>query len=359
MATQTQTDITAIQAYAGQYDKKIITQIVNQLDVAKDLEVRRNLTAPVNLPKFSAADGFRPVDTTIEEPDDSSGTFGVRQLVPKVGMKILKIVPEDLRPTYLSEQLDPNAKEYPAGFAQYYWEAQTKKLAAEINNNGYFGVNSADILAYNAATAYTVGSTFQYINKSYYKVTTATNAGETPISNPAKFKKINNAVVTKGLGTIIGEEYANLPSRNKITTGALTSANAYDKVISFYMSLPEEIRPVGGLIRCSQTTYDNFSLHALSKFTNGIQNLQVPGKVGSSIFGSDGMWMLKPCSWMSGSGRLIATLDGNLIMGTNQTSDFSSIGNIVPFLHGYRAIMKMILAYQIADLEVLFVNDQV
>jgi hypothetical protein len=357
VANTPQTDITAIANYAGKYETKIITQIVNSLDVAKDLTVRRNLTAPVNLPKFSATDGFRPVDTSIEEPDGQSGIFGIRQLIPRVGMKILKIVPEDLRGTYLSDILDPNAKEYPAGFAEYFWEAQIKKLAQEINNNSYFGVDSFDIIAFNAGTAYNIGDRFSY-NKSFYQVITATTAGQTPDTNAAKFKKINNASVAKGLGTIIASEYAGLPARNKITTGALDTANAFDKVVAFYMSLPEEIRPVGGTVYCSQSTYDKYSQATLAKFPNGINDLKVPGMVGSGIFGSDGKWNLKPCTWMSGSGRLIGTLAGNLLMGTNQLSDFSSIGNIVPFLHGYRAIMKMVLAFQIADLEVLFVNDQ-
>jgi len=357
VATTPQNDITAIQNYAGTYERKIITQIVNGLDVANDLTVRRNLTAPVNLPKYSAAEGFRPVDTSIEEPDGPSGQFGIRKLIPRTGMKILKIVPEELRNTYLSDTLDPNAKEYPAGFAQYFWEAQIKKLQAEINNNCYFGVDSYDIVAFDPAASYTVGARFQY-NKSFYQVVTATTAGQTPDTNAAKFKKINNASVAKGLGTIIAEEYAGLPTRNKITTGVLDQTNAFDKVTSFYMSLPEEIRPVGGLVYCSQSTYDKYSLHTLDKLKNGINDLKVPGKVGAAIFGSDGKWMLKPCTWMSGSARMIGTLDGNLNFGTNQTADFGSIGNIVPFLHGYRAIMKMVMAFQIADLEVLFVNDQ-
>jgi hypothetical protein len=357
VATVTQTDITAIQNYAGTFDKKIITQIVNGLDIAKDLTIRRNLTAPVALPKFSAEDGFRPVDTSIEEPDGSSGTFGVRKLIPRTGMKILKIVPEDLRGTFLSEGLDPNAKEYPAGFAQYFWEAQIKKLQAEINNNSFYGVDSFDITAFDAGTAYNVDQKVQY-NKSFYKVVTATSAGQTPDTHPAKFKKINNSSVAKGLGTIITEEYSTLPARNKITTGALDNTNGFDKITGFYTSLPEEIRPLGGEFKVSQSTYDKYMLSALNKFTNGTSLLQVPGKPGASVYGSDGKWIIKPCTWMAGSGRIIATLDGNLQMGTDQTSAFSSIGNIVPFLHGYKAIMKMILAFQIADLEVLFVNDQ-
>lgn len=250
MATTTQSDISQIQNYAGTYERKIIMQILNGLDVAQDLSLRRNLTAPINLPKYSAEDGFRPVDTSIEEPDGSAGKFGIRKLIPRVGMKILKIIPEEFRGTYLSEGLDPNAKELPGGFAQYFWDAQTKKLASEINNNCYFGVDSFDITAFDPAVAYAVDAKVQF-EKSFYKVVSATTAGQTPTTHAAKFKKINNASVAKGLGTIIAEEYASLPARNKIATGALTDTNAFDKITSFYMSLPEEIRPVGGCLNVS------------------------------------------------------------------------------------------------------------
>jgi hypothetical protein len=357
VATQTQTDIEMIKGYAGQNERTIVTQIVNDLDVAKDLEIRRNLKAPVTLNKFTAEDGFRPNDTSINEPAGKDGKMSKRKLTPRTGMKILKIVPEELRDTYISEFLDPNAKALPPEFGEYYWKAQFAKFGAEINNNCFYGVDSTDMDDYDATVTYQVGDQFIY-NKSFWSVLQATTAGQTPISHPLKFRNINNAAVAKGPGTIIKEEYASMSFRNKITTGVLDDTNAFDKITKMYTSLPEEIRALGGEFNVSQATYDKYMLSALTKFTNGTSILQVPGEPGAQIYGSGGKWMLKPRSWMSGSNRIFATLKGNLVMGTDQTSAFSSIGNIVPFLHGFYTIMKVILAFQFKDLEVLFVNDQ-
>ncbi|RIV20542.1 hypothetical protein DYU11_21085 [Fibrisoma montanum] len=363
MATVTQqNDITAIGNYAGTYERQIRLSVFNGLDIVNDLNVVRNLTAPRNLPKYAANDGFRPLDTSIVDPSGLAGKFSIRKLVPRVGMKIFRIVPEELRKTYLSEGLSPNAKEYPGGFAEYYWAEQIKKLQSEINDNSYNGIDSEDILPYDAGTAYTVGSTLLY-DKDYFEVVTATTAGQTPVSHAAKFKNINNKAVAKGPGTIIKEVYATLPARNKIATGTIDRTNAFRKITDFYLGIPEEIRALGGIIRCSRGVYDDYCQNLLTTFTNGTDFMQVVDASGKKmsgmyIFGSDGLWILKPQSWMRGSRRLFTDVNRNLYVGTDQTADFNSLGQIVPFLHGYTTVMKMILAFNFADLDLLFVNDQ-
>ena len=51
-------------------------------------------------------------------------------------------------------------------------------------------------------------------------------------------------------------------------------------------------------------------------------------------------------------------MDKNLKMGTDLTTDFTGIGKMIEFVHGYTCKIQLILAYQIADLDILFVNDQ-
>jgi len=358
-----QNDITAINNYVGQYAPQILTSIFTDLDIATDLNLITNLTAPRILPKYKANDGLRPFDVDVVDPDGSAGTFSKRTIDPRTGMKILRVVPEELRKTFLSEQLRANAVDYPGGFAQYFWDEQIKKQKSEINNNAYFGVDGQTIPGYDGGTAYTVGQRVLFTDKSYYQCVAVTTAGQSPSTNAPKWLKVNNSSIAKGLGVIISEEYAGLPARNKIATGTLDATNTFDKVTNFYLSLPEEIRNVGGVIRCSRSTYDNYNMSALAKFTNGTSFLDVvngAGKIfGKAIIGSDGKWVLQPASWMSGSKRLIADVNKNLYMGTDMTSDFTSIGKLIEFVHGYTCKMQLILAYQIADLEILFVNDQV
>ena len=347
--------------YAGQYDSRIRLSIFNDLDIANDLDLITNLTSPRILPKYSANGGFRPYDVDVTDPDGQAGAFSQRTIDPRTGMKILRIIPEELRKTFLSEGLRASAKDFPASFAQYYWNTQIKKMRSEVNDNAYFGVDGQAVTPYNPATAYSLNDRVKFA-KDYYQCIVPTSAGQAPDTTPAKWQKANASSVAKGLGIIIREEYAGLPTRNKIATGTLDMTNTFDKVTNFYLNLPEAIRNVGGVIRCARGTYDNYNMSALNKFVNGTSFLDVKNAAGNifgkAIIGSDGKWVLQPASWMSGSKRLIVDLDHNLKMGTDLTSDFSAIANVVPFIHGATCKFQNILAFQISDLEVLFVNDQ-
>lgn len=305
---------------------------------------------------------MRPYNVNVVDPKGQAGAFSARTIDPRTGMKILRIVPEELRKTYLSEQLKANARDYPAGFAQYFWEEQINHQRAEINDNAYFGVDPQTISAYSGATAYNVGDRMLYTDNSYYSCLVATTAGQTPDSHAAKWLNVDSSSIAKGPGTIIAEVYASLPTKNKIATGTLDATNTFDKVTNFYLSLPEVVRKNGGIIRCGQSVYDSYNMSALAKFTNGTSFLDVvnaAGKIfGKSIIGSDGKWVLQPTSWMSGSKRLIADVNKNIYFGTDLTADFTSVGPLIPFVHGYTCKLQMIMAFQIADLEYLFVNDQ-
>lgn len=358
----TQTDISAIINYAGQYQKEIRLSVYNDLDIMQDLNLVTNLTSPRDMPKYKANAGWRPYNTDVTKPTGLSGAFSKRQLVPRTGMKILSVVPEELRKTYLSEQLRANAKDYPMGFSQYFWAEQTRMLKAEINNGSYLSVDGESIPAYNSATAYAVGDRIGFSDNNFYKAVAPTTAGQSPLTDANKWENCNVTSVAKGIGTIIAQEYAVLAARQKIATGLIDSTNAFDKVTAFYLGMPEEVRNLGGIIRCSRSTYDAYNMSLLAKFTSGTSFMDVLDQtskpIAKTIYGSDGRWILKPASWMSGSKRLIADVEKNLYAGTDLTSDYSSLGNMVPTIHGYDCKFQAILAFQIADMDLLFVNDQ-
>lgn len=358
MAQTTTNEITAIRGYAGQYATQIITSVVNGLDIAGDVTVIRNLRSTRNLTKYKGNKGFRPNNTSIEEPKGKAGSFSNRKITPKTGMKIFHVIPEELRDTFLSEQLSPNAKEYPAGFAQYFWGEQTNVLQAEINDNCYMSVDSDSIAAFDVARVYAVGENISFQDE-FFKCLAPTTAGQSPTTHPAKWSDVNNASVAKGFGTIIAEEYANLPAQNKIATGVINETNAYDKIRQFYLGIPVEYRKLGGFFYVSYDVYDAYMTHVQTKFQNGTSFTEAEKEENSGyIYGSGRKWKLKPCTWMDNSRRIIATQKENLVMGTDLTSDFNSLGKVVETLHGYKGIMKLILCFQIVDLDCLFVNDQ-
>lgn len=361
MAARATEDITAIMGYAKKYEKKIILNILQGMDLFTDVATIYNLSSTLVLPKYAANDGFRPEDTSIFTQEGSAGGFSTRSITPRVGMKILEIVPAEYRNTYFSDQMKPNAKDIP--FADAFWMAQNEKLASEVNAGFYFGQNTEEIPVYNSVNTYAVGARVKFAtDKNFYIATAAVAANETPATHPAKWANANKSSVAKGFGTIISEDFAQIPAANKVVTGVLTATNAHDQVIAVVKAVPQHLRDLGGVVYCSADTKELYRQATLAKYpgNEGINDRRA--NVSNFIYGTDDKWSLKPVSWMAGSQRLIAVVNPslfrNLIVATNLLSDFNSIGEEVKNLHGYSTVMKMSLAAQIADLSMLWVNDQ-
>ena len=354
------TDIQAISGYSGKYYQKIIRKIMATLDIASDVTLLRNVTAPRNLWGFDASEGLRPLDYTVEDTNKNNGSFSLRQIVPEIAMRIIKIIPEEFRDTFFSETLSENAKEIP--FAEYFWDQIIKTIAAEINNNAYFGISAKSVAAFNPATVYTIGQKVSYVTtegREYFEALSTTTAGETPISAPAKWKNINNKCLAKGFGTIIEEEIAATNLKNVTVTGAITQSNALDQIDgAMWAGVPDEVKDAGVTFLMSRAIYDK-----------RVKALRVKKEAGSSfsdsefenskreITDSEGKGIIKPVSWMRGSGRVIWTIDKNLVMGTNQLPGNNPFGTVVPGLQSYKTIMKVITCYQITDLRYVGTND--
>lgn len=362
----TQLDTTAIQGYAGTHRPSILRNITNNLSISADVFVIRNLTATKNLWRFRANKGLRPNDTSVEDTSKSAGAFEVRSIVPKVYMKILKIIPEELRDTFFSEQLSPTAKEYPDGFKQYFWEEQSKEIADELELSVFDGVDKSSVAAFSAASTYAIGGKVAFDAGSgieYFEATAATTAGESPLTAPAKWDNINAKVLAKGLGTIIREERTAGKLAGRVTnTGAITASNALTVIDgTMWNGIPEKVKKAKGGVTfyVSHATYNARVAALRAQKANGTYYTEAEIKeLKTQIIDSDGRGTIKPCVWMGTSGMIIATVKDNLVMGCNELGDESTFGNTVPLLHGYKTILKNTLAFQIQDLSVLFTNDQ-
>ncbi|WP_028521980.1 carbohydrate-binding protein [Runella limosa] len=358
-------EITAIANYAGQYQQGIIRKIYNEVSMQNDATVIRNLTAPRNMWNYEAEKGWRPLDISIKNaPERLQGRFKARTIEPKIGMKMLNIIPEELRDTFFSEQLSENAKEYPGGFAQYFWEEQSMKTADEIDTYSYMGVNPEDVSDYAGGTAYTVGTLMKY-NKNFYKCIGATTAGQTPDSHPAKWEDVNARCVVKGWGTILAEEIT-AGRVVPVNLGAITDTDGFDQIDEqLYFSIPEKVRMAKGIsieILCSDNTLQKRNTALLAKYPYAKDVTQNEGNTSGYIWKSNGKARIKAVTWLSGSERIIVNISQNgrknLVMGTNVLSNFNSIGTIIEGHHGYEASMKSILAFQIADPQYMFCNER-
>lgn len=333
--------------------------------MAEDAFVMRDLTAPRIMWNYEAEKGWRPLDISIKTvPERLQGKFKKRTITPKIGMKMLNIIPEELRDTFFSEQLSENAKEYPGGFAQYFWEEQSAKTADEIDSSAYMGVDPESVSAYNGATNYTVGTLMKY-NKDYFKCTVATTAGQTPDTHPAKWENVNARCVVKGWGTIIAEEIA-ATNIVPVNLGAITDTDAFDQIDEeLYFSIPEKVRMAKDIsieILCSDNTLQKRNTALLAKYPYAKDVTQNEGNTSGKIWKSNGKASIKSCTWLNGSERIIVNIAQrgrkNLVMGTNILSNFNTIGAIIQGHHGYEASMKSILAFQIADLQYFYCNER-
>lgn len=356
------TDIQAISGYSGKYYQKIIRKIMATLDIATDVTLLRGVTAPQNLWGFDASEGLRPLDYNVEDTNKNNGAFSLRQIVPEIAMRIIKIIPEEFRDTFFSETLSENAKDLPGGFAEYFWDQIIKTIAAEINNNAYFGISAKSVAAFNPATVYTVGQKVSYSTtegREYFEALSTTTAGDTPISAPSKWKNVNNKCLAKGFGTIIAEEITAGKLTNVTATGAITTSNVLDQVDgAMWAGIPDEVKDAGVTFLMARATYDKRvkALRAKKDAGSTFSDSEFENSK-REITDSEGQGIIKPVSWMRGSGRVIWTIDKNLVMGTNQLPGNNPFGNVVQGLQSYKTIMKLITCYQITDLRYVGTND--
>lgn len=348
------TQFDAIAKFIGKYDKKLIGQTLNSLDFVPQVKVMRR--ASLNgtlLPKMTVASGIRPIDLSVETRSGSHRSFSGRKLLVYEGMKIIEIIPEEAYNTFMSDMVEPAAADIP--FAQWVWEQEFKKIASEINNSIYLSTYKGDAAVWDSGTNYALGAYVKFGEELDIYVSIVDPAvGESPLTHPAKWSKVNESVISTGWGKIIADEIT-ATNITPIATGAITNANALTKFEQMYNAMTVAHRALGGTFKCSYATYRNYIEHERTVY-GYVAN---PGMgVGvKSIYG-DPKWTIEPCTWMGTSGRVIATPKDNLVFGTNIESDMTKVGKVIETLHGYKSVVKWIQGCEISDLEVLYVNDQ-
>jgi hypothetical protein len=354
------TEIAAIAKWAGMYSKQFLGQMLNGLDIYKDLAVDRMVSRQGKLlPKFIAQGGLRPLNTDIETNGGTERTWSGRKLFVYDAMKIFTIIPEDLIASFQSDMLAPGALEMP--FAQYVWMKEMEKLAAEINDNFYFADYAGDAGAWDSATAYTYSATVPTYKtfgalQDVYKLLSTTTAAQSPLTHPAKWLKVNSLAVTTGIGTIIAKEIAatNLAVVSA-ASGAVTSSNYLDKEEAMFTAMTPAHRSKGGIVRLSPDLYRKRLINMKSAYPMELGKDSGDGKM--YVWGTGKKWEVRECTWMGASQRIIMTQFDNLIVGTN-IAGTPGITKTIETLHGYKSVAKFLIGSEIADLENLYVNDQ-
>lgn len=265
---------------------------------AQGIQVRTNVNAPQALTKLSSLGEPRPYRT---QDDFGAGPdFSDRTLIAYQSKLDTDFDPENFRNTYLATL--PDAPFESAAIDH----VAAKYLDSILRSTVYSGVRNA--------------------------------AGTAP------------ADLANGFGTIIASEIT-ATKITPIVTGAITSANAVDKVELVAEGVPSAIRESGeGIMYCSYNVFDKFVKHY--RTLNGYK-LDTTATGGYMLDNKN--IELRPVAWMLSSQRLIATLRDNLVLGTDAE-------RVAVYPTRHLNILKlrfmMPIGMEIQDLDALVVNDQ-
>jgi hypothetical protein len=356
MAVSPATDISALQGYITKYDKTLIYQMLNGLDFVKDLAIIRNLREPRALPKMTVDEGVRRLNLDIEQAKGGR-SWTERIITPQLGMKIIKMIPEEVRESFMSEMLDPNAKELP--FAQWVWAREFEKIASELNDNFYLNTRPT-VVPFDAAATYAVGAHVLYKEVIYKQVSAGTTtAGESPESASAKWEDVDNKVLFEGPDAVI-KKAISTEGLLAVGTGTFDEGDAYAYFKEMWGAVTEAHKNKGMVAHVSYDVQQDLAENINTLFGSGKGIGGVDIEEGNSFImkNTGGRLRIVPHTWMGSSRRVIMTHPGNAVLGLNAASDSQKVGKVVETLHGYRAIVKFILAFQFRDLENLYVNDQ-
>lgn len=344
----------AIAKFIGNNDKALINQVLNGLDFVNQVRVIRNASLNgTGLQKMTVQKGIRPLNLDVESRSGAHRGFTGRKLLVYTGMKIIDIIPEEAERTFMSDMLAPGAKDIP--FAQWVWQQEFAKIGQEINDNIYTSTYKGDAAVFNALSTYAVNDYVSFGTElDIYKCVTITTAGQSPSSHPAKWQMVNESVISAGWGTIIANEIT-ASTITPIVTGAINNTNALAKIELMYNGMTVAHRNLGGTFKVSPSVYRAYIENERTVYGPTATPDMGTGK--KTVYG-DPKWSLELCTWMGTSQRIIATPKDNLVFGTYALGDEAKAAKVIETLHGYRTVVKWRQGCEIADLEVLYVNEQ-
>lgn len=293
-------DLSLLTTSFVEFGGKIFRKNINKLDLSNQgILVYKNVKAPQVLPKLTATGSPRPY----RAQDDTTTPVAIADRVLTVYQSKwdFDVDPEKWRNTYLARY-----KSGDQGFADYIINAVSEEYLKEINDNTvWLGIRDA--------------------------------AGTSAVD------------LADGWGTIIAAEIV-ATNITPVTTGAVTSSNAVAKVALVSAAVPAWMRTKGFRIFCSWAAFDNYATNYAATFGYQFN----PDSLNSYRINNVNA-TLQPVSWLGTSGRLVATVDNNLIMGT----DGESVQVAASMRRNIIEVREMMpIGFQIADLDAIVVNDQ-
>lgn len=354
-------DLSQIMKYAVTNKLALLRRFYYGLRIASDITLQPNVKNKMPMPMLVINGQPRPY-TGNHKANAGDISYTDRELSVDDFQRDFSIDPSFYRNTYLAQERGPGegANNQTIPFAQFTLETIIGENASSLNNTTAFnGLGKAAFAAFNAGTAYTVGSAVKFVGADgephYYVAIAATNAAESPASHPAKWKLSDSLAITEGLGTKIKAARTASLIKNVAATGVITKDDGFQQALMVYRNLPQGLRDEKNDIFLYGAP-DLFDMVGDS-FGNDIQKYTSADGSLITLPRTDGKCKIKRASWMAGSGMFIASPKSNLYMGTDLLSDLNDI-RTVPQVYKLDMGLKGVLGFQFADEQAIATNDQ-
>lgn len=350
-------NVSGLLTYIGTNEAQLRKRLINALAIENEaVMLDTDVKSKKNLHKIIVNNGVKPFTGNFKSKRDLS--YEPRTLTVEKAQRDLTVEPDNYRSTYFEflRGKGEGTSNMKIPFAQFTSQVIVDELAAEVNDQTlYAGRGVAAFAAWASGSTYAVGALVTFTQDGelrYFECTAATSTTQSPDTHPAKWKWAGAKAFAKGFGAIIAEEVT-AGKIVPVTTGATTSSNAYANFIAVWRALPETVKSKGGVILSSITNFE----YLMDDYENKIsKNFETIDGI-TYLAKTDRKCIVRPWSAMAGSNRLIATAPKNLIVGTDDANDMSSIKTIEA-MYSFDMGISWTMGTQIADLDALRVNDQ-
>lgn len=306
-------DTSALAAYAGAYEDKLFSTLRARLTILNDLTVLPGIKNILKLTKLTVKDGVRGYREQFDSSDDDLSYSG-RDLATTLLKRDITINPLKYRTTWMSAKMKPGVNAGDIPFAPFVNEAIMLQVASEIQRGAYLAVKGDES---------TLAKSFD------------------------------------GLGTILAAEVAKEVANAgtgivPVATGALTDTNAVAKYELMVSSMPSDFVDDGFEIKSSIESARKYNADYRERYGK----YQEKDEKGNLIIDNTaGKVVIKPCSWMGTSERLIASPVDNLLAGVDSLGDQDKIITDLELeIIKYRILFA--LGFQVRDKNALRINDR-
>jgi hypothetical protein len=355
-------DLSLLEAFPGEYRQELFTSLYNKLNAIEDFTFWPGIKNTEKLTKLSINGTAKPYTGNFN-PSANDLQFTGNNLVVQAFQRDLKIKPSDFRNTFMAyaRGKGEGTDNQRIPFESFVWQTIFGVLAAGINNKSiYGGVGAAAYATYNPATIYAVGNRIAFTKANtevgYYRCKTITAAGENPETTPLKWTDNSLEAIMIGYGAII-QAGITAGSLNPYATGVIAASDdMYQVQKNLFRQLAEPVQDSPELVTIFQSRNDYWLL--TDAFERGVSKYTETDASGITyLSGTDRKCIVKPTTTMVNTRRLIATRKSNMLIGTDEVSDFNTV-NIIKGVYSLDAGISGVIGVGIRDFSEMVVTDQ-